>query len=120
MLDIQLVGPVAEPDRRDLARRIADAAGAVFASPPGETWVTLHIVAPEAYAENGGGPPVGVQLVIVSILQASPPTGPALANQAAQLTRAIAHACGRPPGNVHLVYQPNAKGRVAFGGRLVE
>jgi len=120
MVDVQLVGPVAEADRRDLARRIADAAGEVFASPRGETWVTLHFVATEAYAENGDGPPAGVQPVVVSIVQANPPTGAMLAEQVARLTRAIAAACGRPPENVHLVYQPKAAGRVAFGGRLVE
>ena len=120
MLDVKLMGPVAEADRRDLARRIADAAAVVFGSPTGETWVTLHLVASEMYSENGGGPPIGAKPVIVSVVQARPPTGRALVDQVAQLTRAIAQACGRPPENVHLVYQPKAKGRVAFGGRLVE
>ncbi len=35
-----------------------------------------------------------------------------------RLTDAIAAACGRPAENVHLVYAPAGRGRVAFGGRL--
>ena len=120
MLDVQIVGRLSDSDHRDLARRIADAAGAVLGSEPGQTWVTLHFVASEAYAENGGGPAGGVEPVIVSVVQASLPTGSALSEQIARLTRAIAQACGRPAENVHLVYQPHGKGRVAFGGRLVE
>ena len=42
ILDVQLIGPVAEADRGTLAGRIADAAGAVFASRPQQTWVTYR------------------------------------------------------------------------------
>ena len=58
--------------------------------------------------------------MIVSVLQADLPEGPALEEQAARLTRAIALACDRPPENVHLIYEPPARGRIAFGGRLRE
>jgi len=119
ILDVQLVGPVAEGDRATLARRIADAAGAVFASRPQQTWVTLRLIADDEYSENGGGLGGGVRPVIVSVLHVDPPTGDALIEQVARLTHAIAQACGRSPENVHLIYQPVAKGRTAFGGRLV-
>ena len=120
ILDVQFVGSISEGDRATLARRLADAAGAVFASRPQQTWVTLRVVPDDAYSENGGVLPDGVRPVIVSILHASPPTGDALSEQIARLTRAIASVCGRPPENVHLIYQPTGKGRVAFGGKLVE
>lgn len=120
ILDVQLIGSVTESDRATLARRIADAAGAVFTSRPQQTWVTLRFVPDDAYSENGGGPPGGVRPVIVSILHSNPPTGDALTDQVARLTQAIARACGRPAESVHLIYQPLAKGRVAFGGRLVD
>ena len=120
ILDVQLIGSVADGDRPDLARRLADAAGAVFASRPQQTWVTLHFVPDDGYSENGGALRSGVRPVIISILHANPPTGEALTDQIARLTEAIAEACRRSPENVHLIYQPLAKGRVAFGGRLVE
>jgi hypothetical protein len=33
--------------------------------------------------------------------------------------QAIAHSCGRGVENVHLFYQPEDRGRVAFGERVV-
>jgi phenylpyruvate tautomerase PptA (4-oxalocrotonate tautomerase family) len=80
----------------------------------------LHFIAADAYAENAGGPPPGVQPVIVSILLAEPPQGAARAEQAARLTQVVAEACGRPVENVHVIFRPPGKGRVAFGGRLIE
>ena len=109
-----------EDVRTDLARNIVDAAGAALDSRPEGTWVTLQFVDGDAYAENEGAPPPGARPVIVSVLQADLPERPALEEQAARLTRAIAEACDRPPENVHLIYEPPARGRIAFGGRLRE
>jgi phenylpyruvate tautomerase PptA (4-oxalocrotonate tautomerase family) len=119
ILDIRLIGPVPNEIRPGLAQRLAEAAGVALASRPKGTWVTLHLLDAEAYAENAGGPPAGAQPVLVSVLQAEPPQGQALAEQAARLAQAIAEACGRPVENVHLIFEPPARGRVAFGGRLL-
>ncbi len=113
ILDVDIVGAA----DLDLAQKIADAAGQVFHTPAGETWVRLR--SPDAYAENGGTLPEGVRPVFVSVLKAQPPTGEELALEVQALTEAVAHACGRPPENVHVLYAPAALGRVAFGGRLV-
>jgi hypothetical protein len=42
-----------------------------------------------------------------------------LHNETEQITNAIAGICGRPPSNVHIIYEPEGSGRVAFGGKLV-
>lgn len=118
ILNVQLVGEVPESVRVGLAQRIADSAGEALASRPRGTWVTLQFLAAEAYSENAGGPAPGAQPVIVSVLQAEPPEGAALVEQIARLTRAIADACDRPAESVHLVYEPPARGRIAFGGHL--
>lgn len=120
ILDVRLVGAIPSGEPRDLARRIADAAAAVFESRPQGTWVLLDFVPEDAYAENAGGSPLGVRPVIVSILEAEPPVGADRALQAARLARAIAGACGRSEENVHLIYEASARGRVAFGGRIVD
>jgi phenylpyruvate tautomerase PptA (4-oxalocrotonate tautomerase family) len=120
ILEVQLIGPVAEDIRQGLADRIANAVAEVLGSRPQGTWVMLQFIAADAYAENAGGAPSGVQPVIVSVLLAEPPQGAALAKQAARLTQVVAEACGRPAENVHLIFLPPGKGRVAFGGRLVE
>lgn len=102
-----------------LAPALAEAAGEVFAEVAGTTWVRVRPVPRAHYAENGGGPPEGVHPVLVRVLLAEVPTGSELRNQVHRLTAAIAKVCERPPENVHLVYEPPAGGRVAFGGRLV-
>ncbi len=115
ILEVRIVGDSAAPD---LAQRIADAAAAVLGSPPRGTWVLLDVVPAARHAENGGAEP-GVAPVFVRVLLKDGPPRDGLADQVAALTRAVAASCGRPAENVHLVYEPAAAGRVAFGGNLV-
>jgi hypothetical protein len=89
ILDIEIVVAADADLDSSLAAKLADAAGEVFASVAGQTWVRLRPLGGELYAENGG------------------------------LTLAIANVCDRAPETVHLVYRPAARGRVAFGGKLV-
>ena len=117
ILDVELVGPVPERVRSGLTRRIADAAGKALGSRPQGTWVKLRFLPAEADSENAGGPE-GAQPVLVSVLQAEPPRGDELSEQASRLTAAIAEACSRPHEKVHIVFEPPAAGRIAFGGRL--
>jgi hypothetical protein len=117
ILDVQLIGPVPDAARAGLSQRLADAAGMALASRPQGTWVTVRIVDGDDYAENGGAP-AGAAPVLVRVLQYAPPRGEALAAEVGRLTRAVAEACGRAAENVHLVYEPPAQGRIAFGGEL--
>jgi phenylpyruvate tautomerase PptA (4-oxalocrotonate tautomerase family) len=104
--------------RHWLAARIADAAAEVFESRPHGTWVTLRFLDRDAYAESSGGPAIGVEPVLVSVLLAELPDTDTLARRAADLTEAIAHACERPANNVHVIFEPAAAGRISFGGTL--
>lgn len=117
ILEVEFVGPAPDNVKRALARRVADAAGTVFGSPPRTTWVRVRFVSADEYAENEGAEP-GVFPVLVRVLQADPLQGDDLATEARRLTEALAAACNRPAENVHLVYEPAGRGRVAFGGTL--
>jgi phenylpyruvate tautomerase PptA (4-oxalocrotonate tautomerase family) len=119
ILDVEVVGPMPTSAARGLARRLADATGAVFRAPPTHTWVRLRRLAAADYAESGGGPPRGVRPVFVSVLLAHPPRGRARARQVSRLTDAVAEACRRPRENVHVLYRAPARGRAAFGGGLL-
>ena len=44
----------------------------------------------------------------------------ALAEEVRTLTHAVARAVARPPEHVHVLSEPAAAGRIAFGGALVE
>jgi phenylpyruvate tautomerase PptA (4-oxalocrotonate tautomerase family) len=119
VLEIEMVVANGEALPASLAASLADAAGEVFGSKAGQTWVRLRALAAGEYAENGGDPASAPRPVFVSVLQADPPQGEELRLQVDRLTVAIARVCALPPENVHLVYQASARGRVAFGGRLV-
>jgi phenylpyruvate tautomerase PptA (4-oxalocrotonate tautomerase family) len=119
ILEIEVVVEAGGSLDEALAASLADAAAEVFGSVAGETWVRLRELPRERYAENGGGPPEGVLPVFVEVLLAELPAGEDLRLQIHRLTLAIAKLCDRPPENVHLFYRPAARGRVAFGGKLV-
>jgi phenylpyruvate tautomerase PptA (4-oxalocrotonate tautomerase family) len=119
ILDIEIVLRDGESLPSSLASKLAEAAAQVFRTPPGGTWVKLKLLLPENYAEDDGGPPEGVHPVFVRVLKAERPGAAELESEIAGLTRAIARICDRPPTNVHVIYEPDAKGRVAFGGKIV-
>lgn len=118
IVDVEVVGPVGDGIQRGLAKRIADAFGAELNSPPQGTWVKVRFLDERDYAENGPGPPDGGLPVFVSVLLRERPERDALAQHSLQLAAAVADACGRPRERVHIVFEPAALGRVAFGGHL--
>jgi phenylpyruvate tautomerase PptA (4-oxalocrotonate tautomerase family) len=117
ILDIEPVLPdgVAAPS----AQALADAAGRVFGTAPGHTWVRLRRLAPSAYAENGAAVAADALPVFVTVLHAHPPLGEALAQQVQALTTAMADVFGIAPQRVHVQIAPAGVGRQAFGGTLV-
>ena len=120
VLEVTIVGSGPALNQKDRASRIAEASGAVFRSGPGSTWVVLREHPAEGYAENSGGTGDSYAPVFVRVLKKSVPAGPELKAEVEALTRAVAEVCGRDPGQVHVIYEPAAAGRVAFGGRLVD
>ncbi|MFT5286902.1 MAG: phenylpyruvate tautomerase PptA (4-oxalocrotonate tautomerase family) [Planctomycetota bacterium] len=119
ILNVEVVGELASNLRVGLAERLANAAGGVLNSRPQGTWVKLSFLPAGQYAENEGGSMEGALPVFVSLLRAEVATGQALKEQVLELTEAIAICTGRPSENVHLIIEPAAAGRVAFGGTLI-
>ena len=118
ILTVELIGPPTEAQPAGLARRIADAAGAVFDSEPNGTWVRLRTLGPNAYAENGDTFQ-GTPTAIVTVLHADLDEPSVLEQEAAALAAAVAEATGRDRTHVHVIYEPPGRGRVAFGGELL-
>ena len=119
ILRVEIVVEETEKIAPNLAAAIADAAGALFGSAPGRTWVRLHRLPAAHYAENDIAPDGTPRPVFVSVLKAEPPAGDALERESTQLATTLATLCGRPVENVHIFWEPAAHGRVAFGGKLV-
>ena len=120
ILDIEVVTEAGQGSSSGLAARLADAAAAVFKTPPGRTWVRLRSLPSSDYAEDAGGPPAGVRPVFVRVLKATLPASDVTAREAAALASALAGVLGWPVENVHILYEPPALGRLAFGGRLLD
>jgi phenylpyruvate tautomerase PptA (4-oxalocrotonate tautomerase family) len=116
IVDVEIVG--SESLASDLAARLADMAGQVFCSPPASTWVRVRLLPRHHYAENGTEKPAGWNSVFVTVLKAQRPAGAALEVEVRALTEGVARVCGRSPENVHILYDLEAQGRIAFGGRL--
>ncbi len=118
ILDVEVVTGPDESLQGSLARDLADLAGDVLGSAPGGTWVKVRPLPREQYAENGDLPD-DVLPVFVSVLVARSPAMEVMKQQADELSACFARACGRPKENVHILFQPSAAGRIAFGGKLV-
>lgn len=103
----------------DLTQSLADAVAEVFGTPQGSVWVKVRVIPSTQYAEDNGTP-LGVYPVFVTVLKSRVPDRSELENEIAQLTEVIAKVLNRPDTNVHIFYQPDGAGRVAFGGKLVK
>ena len=100
-------------------KEIADTLGDVFGSRPSGTWVKFREQPREFYAENAIELDPSVRPVVVEILKAELGDAQTLAFEARAVCNLVARLLKRPAENVHVIYQPAAKGRVAFGGDLV-
>jgi phenylpyruvate tautomerase PptA (4-oxalocrotonate tautomerase family) len=120
IVDIEIVGDVTESRAAECAQALADEAARVFASPPASTWVRVHALARECYAENGVAVPPSDMPVFVTVLKRQLPERTELMREMTALTQGIARIVGRSPGRVHVEYAAAAAGRMAFGGTLVE
>ena len=110
---IEIVGDA----RARLAQALADRLGDLFQVAPGRVWVSIHRIAVADYAENQTPSPV--QPVFVSVLvRRYPESG--LADLAYAIAEVVGALCERPVDHVHVLFEPPAAGRIAFGGRLLE
>ena len=119
IIDLQVVGRLPSQQEHGLAQRLAGVIGQILGSQAQGTWIKISHLPAEHYAENGGAA-AAVLPVFAKVLKRKLPIGDALQKEVAALTAAIAEECGRPASMVHLIYEPSAQGRVAFGGMLVE
>lgn len=103
----------------DQLQQLADALGELFGSQPSGTWVRARQQQRAYYAENMIEIGRDMRPVIVEILKSELGSEQQRAIEAAAVCALVAQVLGRRTDNVHVIYQPSARGRVAFGGKLV-
>lgn len=114
ILNIEFIGNV---EKINLSRSLADAIGAVMGSSPGQTWVKVKFLPTEFYAENNCAKPA-FEPVFVSVLMRALPEQEERTRLADGLSGVIASISERPKESVHVIFEPEGQGRVAFGGVL--
>jgi len=119
IVDVEIVVAPNGPVAAGLAQSLADAAGLALGSPAGQTWVRLHLLAREHYAENESSLAATELPVFVTVLKRALPGPAEMTDEIARLTGSIADALGRDRTCVHVEYAPAASRRLAFGGKLV-
>ena len=119
IVDVTIVVGRDEKVAAGLTQTLADGVGRVLNSAAGQTWVRLHPLAQDHYAENHSSLGSTELPVFVVVLTSQIPGRSQLDGEIAKLTQAISAATGRPSDRVHIEYAPSAVGRVAFGGKLV-
>ena len=120
IVDITIVVGRNEKINPGLTQTLADVVGHVLNSPPGQTWVRLHLLAHDRYAENNSHLNSADLPVFAVMLTRQPPDQSQLVGAIVKLTHAISEVMNRPSNSVHIEYAPGAVGRVAFGGKLLE
>jgi phenylpyruvate tautomerase PptA (4-oxalocrotonate tautomerase family) len=119
ILEIELVESEATQSLpADLAQSLTDAAAQVLGASKGTVWVKIRVIPSIQYAEDHGKPE-GMFPAFVTVLKSRVSEGSELEDEIVRLTHAIASILNRPEANVHIFYQTDGAGRVAFGGKLV-
>ncbi len=117
ILEIEIVLHPGEILMSDLAAQLANAGARILQSQPRGTWVKLKSLDSVQYAENDSGSGLDFYPVFVKVLKYRLEQD-RTAYEADQLAEAIGLLCSRPKENVHVIFEPEGRGRVAFGGKL--
>ena len=122
IVDIELVTRTTDPVAVDteMLQIVADELGDLFGSESGGTWVRLRSMDQRAYAENRVPTDSEATPVFVNVLCADFPEVSALRREMAGVADIVARWLDHPRENVHVLYAPGARGRIGFGGVLVE
>lgn len=119
IVDVEIVLKPDQTISDEMASQLADELGTIFGSSKNGTWVKVYGITDRLYAENGGKP-ADVYPVFVSVLKASLPASEEIQREIDAIVEAVAKICRRDSAYVHVIYQPEGKGRVAFGRQVVK
>ena len=118
IVDIEMVLKPDEAIAAEMVSELADRLGEIFGSRKNGTWVKVHQITAHHYAENAGKEQA-VYPVFVSVLKSRLPGPEEMQKEVDEITDTVAQLCNRPSSFVHVIYQPEGKGRIAFGGTIV-
>ena len=118
IVDVEIVLRRGETFRKEILIELANELGEIFQSREGGTWLKVRELPDDRYVENGGTAE-GIYPIFVSIIKSRLPDADEMQREVERITGAVAQICDRSSENVHVIYQPEGRGRVAFGGRII-
>ena len=107
------------PDKQQV-QSLADELGDLFGSEKGGTWVKIEPISMDMYAENRTEIAPNVHPTFVEVLKSNLPSMDERKAEALQVAQVVAAGLHRPQENMHVLYLPPAKGRMAFDGKLLD
>lgn len=120
ILEVEIVCSQGDSLDTNWAQQIADLAANVFETGPGHTWVKLRKLERSCYAENAMPDDAVPSPVFVNVTKKEMGDVDDIRQEMKELSKGIAEVVGRPCEHVHIKFEPDAVGRIAFGGNLVE
>lgn len=115
---VEIIGsPV--PRTEKLAPTLAQECSPAFPPNHREVWLQVQLVPGPNWAVSTPSKP-GPGPVFVHVVREVNPRGAQLNREIEGLTAAVARVTGRPREQVYVLYEPSARGRMAFGGRLLK
>jgi phenylpyruvate tautomerase PptA (4-oxalocrotonate tautomerase family) len=114
ILEVEVIGQQAgDPPTEKLAERIANGVGASLGVPKGQLWVKVQKLPASGYAENGP-PRKNLPVFVRVIVRTKDPS--VWPKRAEVIATAVSEATTRERASVHVIFEPDATGRVFFGG----
>ncbi len=98
---------------------LADSLGVLFNSGQAGTWVRLRHLPRDRYAENQTRIDQSTRPVFITVLKSRLGDENELAVEAKAIASTVSGLLDRPVQNTHVLFAPDAAGRIAFGGELV-
>jgi phenylpyruvate tautomerase PptA (4-oxalocrotonate tautomerase family) len=133
IIRLELIKREDEPELAHPAlQALADALGDQMGTSVAETWVSVTYLPGSGYAENraalagtvsgtiSGTTAATMAPVFAHVLRYQLPEQAQLRSDARAMADIIADHLGRPSENIHIIFEPSARGRIAFGGELVD
>lgn len=114
LLEVEVVGQQAgDPPTEKLAERIAGSVGSVFGIPGGQLLVKLQKISASNFASNAAPSKTLPVFVRVLVRTKDPAVWP---KRAEAIGSAVSEATSRERASVHVIFEPDATGRIFFGG----
>ena len=115
IIDVELIALDAPKNLKNLTQNLTNSAAIILNSPNGQTWLKLHFLPLNQYAENGGVPE-DFKSLFVSLLLKNNLSEDKRSEIAFKLCESFSTITHFPKDHIHILFLPEGSGRMVFGG----